>query len=109
MQATKTFTGSERVSLSGSRRDIRQQKGSSRRVNNHVFGGAEKPLLFLHMKRILIEILFILILSLFVSLIYTAVSPSGMNLLKKTFGISDSSNPADFKADPEGKSKAGME
>ncbi|MFA4827604.1 MAG: hypothetical protein WC855_01760 [Thermodesulfovibrionales bacterium] len=66
------------------------------------------PLLFLHMKRILIEILFILMLSLFVSLIYTAVSPSGMNLLKKAFRITSADLSADVKASNEGKSKAGL-
>lgn len=61
------------------------------------------------MKKTLIEILFILMLSLLVSFIYTAVTPSGMILLKKAFRTSFDDRPADVIAPPEGKTKAGRE
>ena len=105
MQATKTSTGSERVSLNGSKRDIRQQKGNNRRANNHVLGGAEKPLQFLHMKRVLKETILILTLSLFISLIYTAASPTGVVLLKKAFRITVSDTPEKEKVERGGASQ----
>lgn len=37
------------------------------------------------MRRIAIEILLILVISLFLSLIYTVVSPEGMHIFKKVF------------------------
>jgi hypothetical protein len=53
------------------------------------YGGAEKPLpVSLIMKRTFGQIIFILALSLCISLIYTAASPSGLVLLKKAFRIS---------------------
>lgn len=45
------------------------------------------------MKRILKETIFILTLSLFISLIYAAASPSGMVLLKKAFRMAVSDTP----------------
>ena len=60
--------------------------------------GLESPSHFLHMKRILKETIFILTLSLFISLIYSAASPSGMVLLKKAFRISVSAAPETEKA-----------
>ena len=45
------------------------------------------------MNKILKETIFVLTLSLFISLIYTAASPSGMVLLKKAFRISVSDTP----------------
>ena len=50
------------------------------------------------MKRILKETIFILTLSLFISLIYAAASPSGMVLLKKAFRITVSDTPEKAKA-----------
>jgi len=55
--------------------------------------GLRSPSHFLHMKRILKETIFILTLSLFISLIYAAASPSGIVLLKKAFRISVSDVP----------------
>ena len=60
--------------------------------------GLKSPSLFLNMKKILKETIFLLTLSLFISLIYTAASPSGMVLLKKAFRISVSDMPEKEKA-----------
>ena len=60
--------------------------------------GLRSPSHFLHMKRILKETIFILTLSLFISVIYTAASPSGMVLLKKAFRISAPDTPETEKA-----------
>ena len=55
--------------------------------------GLRSPSHFLHMKQILKETIFILMLSLFISLIYSAASPSGMVLLEKAFRITVSAAP----------------
>lgn len=60
--------------------------------------GLRSPSHFLHMKRILKETIFILTLSLFISLIYAAASPSGAVLLKKAFRISVSDTQEKEKA-----------
>lgn len=60
--------------------------------------GLESPSHFLHMKRILKETIFFLTLSLFISVIYTAASPSGMVLLKKAFRITAPDTPETEKA-----------
>ncbi len=67
--------------------------------------GLRSPSLLLHMKKILRETIFILTLSLFISLIYTAASPSGMVLLKKAFRISVSDTPVTEKVDRGGSSQ----
>ena len=51
------------------------------------------------MKRILKETIFILTLSLFISLIYSAAYPSGVVLLKKAFRISVSDTSEKEKAE----------
>ncbi|MBA4372570.1 MAG: hypothetical protein C0402_06870 [Thermodesulfovibrio sp.] len=51
------------------------------------------------MKKTFQEIIFILMLSLFISLMYTTASPTGMVLLKKAFRIYVPDSPAAEKSD----------
>ena len=67
--------------------------------------GLRSPSRFLHMKRILKETIFILTLSLFISLIYAAASPSGVVLLKKAFRITVSDTPEKEKVERGGASQ----
>lgn len=62
--------------------------------------------LFFHMIKIIRETVFILILSFFLSVIYTAVSPSGIHLLKKAFRIKTADGAANAGPEVEGTSAA---
>jgi len=76
-------------------------EGNNRRANNHVLGGAEKPSNFAYEKGIK-ETILILTLSLFISLIYTAASPTGVVLLKKAFRITVSDMPLSRRSNATG-------
>jgi len=67
--------------------------------------GLRSPSHFLQMKRILKETIFILTLSLFISLIYAAASPSCVVLLKRAFRISVSDTPLSWKVERGGASQ----